>query len=126
MCSACRVRTDMRGDRTDLAAWTGRQRAGTDLVTPRLLAKFHAPFAPHLAPSRDGVAPPALHWCLAPETPPANALGPDGHGAKGGFPPPGPLPRPRVAGGRIETLAELREGDHVTRTETVRDVAFKE
>ncbi|MEE7447801.1 protein dehydratase [Methylobacterium radiotolerans] len=110
----------------DLAAWIGRARDASDLVTPRLLAEFRATFAPHLAPVVDGIAPPALHWCLAPETPAADALGPDGHAAKGGFLPPVPLPRRMWAGGEIETLSDLRVGDVVTRTETVRDVAFKE
>lgn len=111
---------------TELTDWIGRSREASDLVTPRLLAEFRATFAPHLAPSPGGTAPPALHWCLAPETPPADALGPDGHAAKGGFLPPVPLPRRMWAGGQVETLSELREGDLVTRTETVRDVAFKE
>lgn len=110
---------------TDFAAWTGRSREASDLVTPRLMAEFGATFAPHLAPVADGIAPPALHWCLAPETPSADSLGPDGHAAKGGFLPPVPLPRRMWAGGQIETLADLRVGDRVTRTETVRDVAFK-
>ena len=111
---------------TDFAAWIGRTRTQTDLVTPRLLAEFHATFGPHLAPVAAGTAPPALHWCLAPETAPAESLGPDGHAAKGGFLPPVPLPRRMWAGGQIETLSALREGDRVTRTETVRDVAFKD
>ena len=110
---------------TDLTAWIGRTREASDLVTPRLLAEFRATFAPHLALVSDGIAPPALHWCLAPETPPADALGPDGHAAKGGFLPPVPLPRRMWAGGEIETASGLRAGDAVTRTETVRDVAFK-
>jgi 3-methylfumaryl-CoA hydratase len=110
---------------TDLTAWIGRTRELSDLVTPRLLAEFRATFTPYLASRPDGIAPPALHWCLAPETPPADALGADGHAAKGGFLPPVPLPRRMWAGGEIEILADLREGDRVTRTETVRDVAFK-
>lgn len=110
---------------TDLTAWIGRSRTLSDLVTPRLMAEFNATFAPHLARVPDGTAPPALHWCLAPETPSADALGPDGHAAKGRFLPPVPLPRRMWAGGQIETFSDLREGDPVTRTETVRDVAFK-
>ena len=111
---------------TDLAAWIGRSRTASDLVTPRLLAEFRATLAPNLAPVVDGDAWPALHWCLAPETPLADALGPDGHAAKGGFLPPVPLPRRMWAGGEIETASTLRAGDLVTRTETVRDVASKE
>lgn len=109
----------------DFDAWIGRTREASDMVTPRLMAEFRATLAPHLAPVADGIAPPALHWCLAPETPLAESLGPDGHAAKGEFLPPVPLPRRMWAGGQIETLADLRVGDQVTRTETVRDVAFK-
>lgn len=110
----------------DFAEWIGRTREGRDLVTPRLMAEFRATFTPHLALIPDGEAWPALHWCLAPDTPAIDALGPDGHAAKGGFLPPVPLPRRMWAGGEVETLAPLREGDAVTRVETVRDVAFKE
>ena len=111
---------------TDFTAWIGRTRTQSDLVTPRLLAEFHATLAPHLARVADGTAPPALHWCLAPETPPADALGPDGHAARGAFLPPVPLPRRMWAGGQVETFFALQVGDSITRTETLRDVAFKE
>lgn len=110
---------------TDLRTWIGRSRTREDLVTPRLLAEFRATLAPHLAPAPEGDAPPALHWCLAPETPPAAALGPDGHAATGGFLPPVPLPRRMWAGGELETLDALRLGDRVMRRETVADVALK-
>lgn len=111
---------------SDFSDWIGRSRENKDLVTPRLMAEFRATFAPHLAPTPQGEAWPAFHWCLAPETPAADSLGPDGHAAKGGFLPPVPLPRRMWAGGEVETLSPLREGDAVTRIETLRDVAFKE
>ena len=117
------------GDPVDVAhlqSWIGRVREGEDTVTPRILAEYEATLAPHLAPVGEGEAPPALHWCLAPETPRADALGPDGHAARGGFLPPVPLPRRMWAGGEIETLDALRAGDTVRRRETVRDVAVKE
>lgn len=110
----------------DFSEWIGRTRETRDLVTPRLMAEFRATFAPHLASVPAAEAWPAFHWCLAPETPAADALGPDGHAAKGGFLPPVPLPRRMWAGGEVETLSPLREGDSVTRVETLRDVAFKE
>ncbi|MEH3143761.1 MAG: MaoC family dehydratase N-terminal domain-containing protein [Methylobacterium frigidaeris] len=109
-----------------LRQWVGRSRAVEDLVTPRLVAEYRATLAPHLAPVREGEAPLALHWCLAPDTPAADSLGPDGHAAKGGFLPPVPLPRRMWAGGEVECLAPLRIGDAVTRRETVADVAVKE
>ncbi|TGD93169.1 FAS1-like dehydratase domain-containing protein [Methylobacterium nonmethylotrophicum] len=108
-----------------LRGWIGRSREVEDLVTPRLVAEYRATLAPHLAPMPEDEAPLALHWCLGPETPPADALGPDGHAAKGGFLPPVPLPRRMWAGGEVETLAPLRLGDRVVRRETVSDVAVK-
>ncbi|MCJ2015659.1 MaoC family dehydratase N-terminal domain-containing protein [Methylobacterium sp. J-076] len=109
----------------EFSDWIGRTREGRDLVTPRLMAEFQATFAPHLAPVPEGEAWPAFHWCLAPDTPGADSLGPDGHAAKGGFLPPVPLPRRMWAGGEVETLSPLRVGDPVTRVETLRDVAHK-
>jgi 3-methylfumaryl-CoA hydratase len=108
-----------------LRGWIGRTRDVEDSVTPRLVAEYRATLAPHLAPVAEGEAPLALHWCLAPETSAADALGPDGHAAKGGFLPPVPLPRRMWAGGEVETLASLRIGDRVVRRETVADVAVK-
>ena len=109
-----------------LRSWIGRSREKADRITPRIFDEFHATFGRLLAAGEGDVAPPALHWCLAPETPPADALGPDGHAAKGGFLPPVPLPRRMWAGGTVETLDALRLDDLVTRRETVRDVVFKE
>lgn len=110
-----------------LRSWIGRSEEASDLVTPRLIASFAATFAPHLAPCPAGEAPLALHWCLAPRIAAMDAIGADGHPAKGdGFLPPVPLPRRMWAGGRIETHQPLREGDRVTRRSTVRDVTAKD
>ncbi|MFH6781066.1 MULTISPECIES: FAS1-like dehydratase domain-containing protein [Methylobacterium] len=109
-----------------LRGWIGRSREVRDLVTPRLVDEFRATFTGALAPVGEGEAPLALHWCLAPETPAADALGSDGHAAKGGFLPPVPLPRRMWAGGEIEIVSPLRLGDEVVRRETVADVAVKE
>ncbi len=114
------------GEVTTLKSWIGRTRDGEDLVTRRILGEYEATLSPYLAPVPARVAPPALHWCLAPEMPRAEALGPDGHAAKGGFLPPVPLPRRMWAGGEIETHDALREGDTVRRRETVGDVVMKE
>lgn len=120
------ARADDVIDVAHLKSWIGRARESEDRVTRRILAEYDATLAPHLAPTADGEAPPALHWCLAPETPRAEALGRDGHAAKGGFLPPVPLPRRMWAGGAIETRDALREGDDVRRREIVRDVVMKE
>jgi len=109
-----------------LRSWIGRTHEASDLVTPRLIESFTATFAPHLSPGATGDAPLALHWCLAPPIAPMAALGQDGHPAKGDFLPPVPLPRRMWAGGSIETLAPLREGDLVTRRSRIGDVTAKD
>lgn len=109
-----------------LRTWIGNTEEASDLITPRLVASYAATFDPHLAPFSAGEAPLALHWCLAPPIAPMTALGPDGHPAKGGFLPPVPLPRRMWAGGAIETLAALREGDLVTRRSRIDDVTAKD
>jgi 3-methylfumaryl-CoA hydratase len=109
-----------------LASWTGRTEDAQDIVTPRLVQSFAATFGRHLAPRAPGEAPLTLHWCLAPPISDIDACGPDGHAAKGEFLPPVPLPRRMWAGGRIETLAPLREGDRVTRHSRIGDISYKE
>lgn len=109
-----------------LKTWIGRTEEASDIVTPRLVESFHATFAPHLAPCPAGDAPLALHWCLSPRIAAMNAIGVDGHPAKGDFLPPVPLPRRMWAGGLIETVAPLRTGDTVTRGSRIGDVSAKE
>lgn len=113
-------------DIAKLATWTGRTEESQDIVTPRLVQSFAATFGRHLAPHGAGEAPLALHWCLAPPISDIAASGPDGHAAKGEFLPPVPLPRRMWAGGRIETLAPLCEGDRVIRHSRIGDIAYKE
>lgn len=113
-------------DVAHLKTWIGRTMEVRDLVTPRLIEGFRATFAPHLADVAPGDAPLALHWCLAPPAAPMAELGPDGHPARGGFLPPVPLPRRMWAGGSLETLAPLKDGDTVIRTSRVADLSVKE
>ncbi len=107
-----------------LQGWTGRTAEAEDVLTPRLVAEYHATFDPCLAPGPD--APPGLHWCLAPPIAPAAELGPDGHPAKGGFLPPVPLPRRMWAGGEVVSHAPLRPGDTVTRRSRIGEVTVKQ
>lgn len=105
------------------ADWIGRTSESDDVVTDRLLDSFRAIFDPCLAPTPDGLAPPGLHWCLAPSIAPMAELGPDGHPVVGG----GGPPRSRMwAGGWVETIDPLRAGDHVRRISTVREVTRKD
>jgi len=113
-------------DIAQLKSWIGKSEEASDIVTPRLVESFAATFAPHLAPYAKGDAPLALHWCLTPPIAAMNAIGPDGHPAKGEFLPPVPLPRRMWAGGTIETIAPLRSGDVVTRRSTIGDISYKD
>jgi 3-methylfumaryl-CoA hydratase len=103
----------------------GRTMRDEDVVSERLVNEYRATLAPHLADVEAGVAPLAIHWCLAPPAAPMVALGEDGHAAKGEFLPPVPLPRRMWAGGSVETLAPMRVGDRVLRTSTIDDVSLK-
>jgi 3-methylfumaryl-CoA hydratase len=106
-----------------LQSWIGRTAEAEDVITQRLADEFVATFAPHIP--KDSAAPLGIHWCLSPAIAPGDALGADGHPPKGGFLPPVPLPRRMWAGGEVETLGELRVGDHVTRRSTIADVSLK-
>src|SRR5690606_19745648 len=79
----------------------------------------------HLAATAEGIAPPLLHWCLAPVARPQSELGEDGHPALGGFLPPVPLPRRMWAAGEVSFLDDLRIGDAVTRVSRIANVERK-
>ena len=56
------------------------------------------------------------HWVYLLDRPPQDALGPDGHQARGGMPvPPGPGLRRMFAGGRVWRHGPLRPGAQATR-----------
>lgn len=107
-----------------LRNWIGRTETAQDTITPRLVREFRATLGSN-ALERTDIAPPAIHWCLAPTALPPEKLGRDGHPEKGGFLPPVPLPRRMWAGGRIAFRQPLLEGDEVTRTSRIADIAAK-
>ena len=109
-----------------LRTWTGRTEEAQDIATPRLLAEFRATLSPNLFDPDAQAAPPAFHWCLTPPVSHIGAVGGDGHAAKGGFLPPVPLPRRMWAGGELEILDALREGETVIRRSRIGDIAYKE
>jgi 3-methylfumaryl-CoA hydratase len=114
-------------DLQPLKAWLGRQQVAEAVLTAEMLEAYRATLAPHLY-EREGVAPPGLHWCLAPATASASMaeLDVDGHPRRGGFLPLVPLPRRMWAGGEVETLAPLPIGERIRRESTIRDIRFKE
>lgn len=111
-----------------LQAWVGRTSEATDRVTPRLLASFRATLVPHLHDTDEGIAPPGLHWCLAPEIVATPSLGENGHAARDALVlvPPASLPRRMWASGKLSLLAPLRVDDEVHRRSTVCQVQNKQ
>lgn len=116
----------MSAEPKPFADWIGRTTESEDDITPRLVDSFRAIFDPHLAPVGDGVAPLGIHWCLSPAIASMDQLGRDGHPAKNLSLPPVPLPRRMWAGGELQVLGDLRVGDRVLRTSTIRDVTHKQ
>lgn len=109
-----------------LTTWIGREERSEAVLTEPMLQAYRAIFAPLLWEQED-VAPPGMHWCLAPT--PALAtmaeMDVDGHPQRGGFLPPVPLPRRMWAGGEVETFALLPIGEPIRRVSTIRDIQFK-
>lgn len=108
-----------------LRSWIGSTRQKTDTISPRLVESFNAIFNSSSGIAPGDVAPLGIHWCLAPDIAPMNALGPDGHPARGGFLPPVPLPRRMWAGGHMEFTGDFRIGDDIMRRSRIEDVAQK-
>ena len=108
----------------DFAAWIGRADSPpSEVVSTPLIERFKAMLEPHLAVT--GAVPAGLHWCLSPQVVRADGIGEDGHPRKGGFLPPVSLPRRMWAGGELEFLLPIRDGDLVTRRSRIADVKEK-
>ena len=107
-----------------LRGWIGREETAGDVVTPGLVDRFRATLGRWLAPG-DGV-PNGLHWCLAPPAAARDALGPDGHPARGGFLPPVPLPNRMWAGGEVAFHRPLAAEGPVRRVSRIAGVERKD
>ena len=111
-------------DIAHLRQWIGREERQCDVVTPGLVDRFMATLGAS-ALRLDDHAPLAIHWCLSPPAVGPDALGPDGHPARGGFLPPVPLPRRMWAGGELVFVEPLPLGAEVTRVSRIADVVHK-
>jgi 3-methylfumaryl-CoA hydratase len=112
-------------DTDHLRSWIGKCDTASDQITPGLVERFRATLGDHLH-EVPGSVPFGLHWCLAPVALPHEALGPDGHPARGGFLPPVPLRNRMWAGGTIRFLAPFAVGDLVRRESRIADVVAKQ
>ncbi|WMS43786.1 MaoC family dehydratase N-terminal domain-containing protein [Acuticoccus sp. MNP-M23] len=109
----------------DVAAWIGRTREASDVLTGRLVAEYRVTLGT-MGTAAAGAVPPGAQWLLAPDTLPREELGRDGHPRPGLVVPKLPLPRRMWAGGEVRTAAGFAAGEQVSRRSTVADVAFKE
>ncbi len=110
-----------------LRQWIGRTETRTDEVSAAPMAAMSATLDRDDAPPLPGTElPPMWHWLYFLPLASQSEIGPDGHGKRGGFLPPVPLPRRMFAGGRLEFLQPLRVGDALTRTSRILDVSGKE
>src|ERR1700761_5618909 len=113
-------------DLDHLRQWIGRTEEKTDIVTTRLVVGLRSVLFLDVGEPKEGdAAPLTAHWCLTNPVVPLSDVGPDGHPKRGGFLPPGPLPRRMWAGGAMDLIEPLRVGDVVTRESTIKDVALK-
>ena len=114
-------------DADALRQWIGAEESATDLLTESLAARFHATIGLPGEPPRTGQAAPRLiHFCLCQPAAAMDALGRDGHPARGGFLPPVALPRRMWAGSDIAFTGDLRVGEAMRRTSRIADVAVKQ
>jgi len=105
-----------------LKTWIGRTDEASELLTPDLVHRYRVVTD---APDSDHT-PRLVHLCIAPPAAANDALGEDGHPARGGFLPPVPLPNRMWAGGEMTFHRELTAGQTVTRHSTIEDVTLKE
>ncbi len=111
----------------ELRRWIGAEEGAEDTVTATLAERFHVTLSLEgSAPKAGDLVPRLMHFCLCQPSEPMDALGQDGHPARGVFLPPVPLPRRMWAGSSITFHGDLRVGDVVRRTSRISDVSVKE
>ena len=109
-----------------LRTWIGAEQVDAEVLSPTLVRQFNATFDRTSGVAMGDAAPLLIHFCLAQPISPESELGPDGHPARGGFLPPVPLPRRMWAGGAFRFHGDVRIGETVQRTSTIRDVVLKQ
>ncbi|CAN5378008.1 MaoC family dehydratase N-terminal domain-containing protein [soil metagenome] len=111
----------------NLRDWVGKTQTVEDFVAPwparALIATLDEPDP---VPRMGDPLPPLWHWLYFLEAAPASKISPDGHGERGEFLPPIPLPRRMWAGSRFTFQGEmLRIGDTATRLSEIKSIEPK-
>jgi 3-methylfumaryl-CoA hydratase len=117
----------MRVDSEALNAWIGRTETRHDVIAPAPVAGLSATldYGQPVAVMGEPL-PPCWHWLYFLDAIAASGLDADGHGKRGGFMPPIPLPRRMWAGSRLQFHAPLKVGDKARRESTIADISHKQ
>jgi 3-methylfumaryl-CoA hydratase len=108
-----------------LRAWIGRQEVVEDALPAFPAAALTATLDKAGPPGIGAALPPLWHWIHFLNLHRWSELAEDGHGKRGGFVPPVPLPRRMFAGARIAFHRPLRIGEPARRVSTIRDLVLK-
>jgi 3-methylfumaryl-CoA hydratase len=110
----------------NLADWIGRTETTEDQVTAAPIAALSATLDRDPARPALGTPIPALwHWLYFLPLARKSEIGPDGHGKRGGFLPPVPLPRRMWASSQLQFHQPLRVGDSIRRASRIESVNEK-
>lgn len=108
-----------------LDEWIGRAQTTVDAIDPSHTARLAATLG-EAAPVRGEPLPELWHWCFFLETVGMDALGSDGHPARGGFLPPADGRNRMWAGGRVYFDRPLLVGVEAQKTSTVANITEKQ
>ncbi|QDQ87436.1 itaconyl-CoA hydratase [Alcaligenaceae bacterium SJ-26] len=111
-------------DSPTLQDWLGRQQTSHDNLDEALVRRIAATFGVE-APAAGQSLPPLWQWAFFIDPVEPEALGEDGHPARGGFLPPADNRNRMWAGGRVSFIKPLRAGVPATRTTTIQSIEEK-
>lgn len=110
-----------------LREWIGRTETRLDQATAAPIAALSVTLdRDDGEPLPGSDVPPLWHWLYFLPLARQSDIGPDGHGKRGGFLPPVPLPRRMWAGGRLEFHHPVQIGDKISRASRIVDVSGKD
>src|ERR1700732_5386298 len=118
-------RATASGD-ADLRQWIGRSEQGSDIITATPYAALAATLdRPAARPAAGTPLPPLWHWLYFLPVYRQSDIGPDGHAARGGFLPPGMLPRLLGPATQFKSSRPLYVGAPAPRRSTIVGVTEK-
>ena len=111
----------------DYTDWVGKISEAEDTISISPLNRMSATLETQISRFSLGDEVPHLwHWLYFLESTPQSMLAQDGHAKKGNFLPPITLPRRMWAGGRFSFKKNLKAGEKVSRTSTIKGISLKQ